>query len=640
MNFKSLQTSLQRGIINEWKDIGGEFKDIQQYAKEDLEDIKRECVRMLLRLKRKKSMINNDSVEPMRQKVRKYENILHNSCAFKLNQIIRNNNLLPSIESIINYYKDRPELTQYTLTKEIHRIKSYTIYTHHDSKNNQKFRKITDPSEILAYHAENLKEVNNINDELLWRCSNQSFLADILTVLTTIEFVRPEMGAGTNIEELSFVLDFRDGSVRGKYFINVLMASIPRPLVGMFLNIYFCPARQIFEAQIERIISYDALTEEEINQATIFLSTSCHAKSGIVTSNDARNESILTRFSLQSLKYPSFKRALPEISRLWRGDDQFVIKLRIIGDSRQLRRVRLSRLKINGRISFPALVKVTIQYAFHNKPLLSGEYCDLLFTHYDVDNDCVTIASSVGLVDAIEQFTGTGGFRIDVKLESNYPGIRKASCRSHEANPPFEEKEGEKKTDKKNGREIAEEEEEIIPDINQSEELDSEDGYIENKTNSLSEAEIREAIIEGDNDDTCEKEAEKNIDTEIWIDIAEEENEDFSDVEDECFEDEDESFSDIETKVIILGEEEDDGSETIVSGIKQLGKVDFEDGCIKDEDNYFSEAGIREIILEVDDNNASLDKGKNIDDASVSNASQDSWEDIVAEEHTIIAHAT
>eukprot|EP00548_Thalassiothrix_antarctica_P007875 CAMPEP_0194137752 /NCGR_PEP_ID=MMETSP0152-20130528/7595_1 /TAXON_ID=1049557 /ORGANISM="Thalassiothrix antarctica, Strain L6-D1" /LENGTH=596 /DNA_ID=CAMNT_0038834895 /DNA_START=93 /DNA_END=1883 /DNA_ORIENTATION=+ len=552
MNFKSLQTSFQHEIINEWKNIGGGLNGIQQYAKEDfLEDVKRDCVGILLRLQKECSIFNNDSVEPMRQQVRKYENVLQNSYAYKLNQIIRNNNLLPSIESIINYYKDRPELTQYTLTKEIHRIKNYTIYTHHDNKNERNFRKITDLSEIQAYHTKNFKEVKNVDDDLLWRCSNQSLLADILTALTTIGFVRPEMGAGTTMEELSFVLDFRDGSVRGKCFINVSMASISRPLVGMFLDIYFCPARQIFEAQIESIISYDALTEEEINQAAIFLSTSCNATNSIVASNNIRNKSVLASFSLQSLKVPSFKRALQEIPHLWQEDDQFVIKLRILGDSRQLRRVRLSRLKVNGKISFSALVDITILCAFQNKPLAFGKYCDLLFTYHDIDNECVNIASSEELVDAIEQFTRNGSFNIDVKLESI-----DLVCHNLESNPPFEEKEVAKNIDRKS--------------------------EIEN---------------------TEEKEVENNTDTKSCTDIIEREEE-------------------------------------IISNIDQSGKLDSEDGCIEEENNYFSVPDIVEIILEGDNDDTCVDKEENTDDASVSNGSQDSWENIVAEEHTIIAHAT
>lgn len=83
----------------------------------------------------------------------------------------------------------------------------------------------------------------------------------------------------------------------------------------------------------------------------------------------------------------------------------FVIKLCIVGaqGSPQIRRVRLSNITVDGDISYPALVDVAIQYTFPDASL-KAECYTVLMTYYDVDNDCITIASTEELVDAIEQF--------------------------------------------------------------------------------------------------------------------------------------------------------------------------------------------------------------------------------------------
>jgi len=347
---------------------------------------------------------------------------MYNAQACKLNKRIYKNNLLPSVDSIIDYYKNRPELTEYTLNKEIHRIKNYTIYTH-----DEKFKKITDLSEILTYYTENFKD--NDNDDLLWRCANQSLMADIVTSLTTMGFIRPEMGAGMSMEELTLELDFRNnggGIVRGECFLNVTMLPIQRPLIGIILEVYLCPSRKIFQAQIRKIIPYDALTEEEMNQVTTSLSSNHGKMSGSSSSssialseiNDKRNMLGISLQSLQSsLKcVPSALPEIPNISViprcLWQGnDDQFVIKLCVVRENadapQQLRRIRHSRIKVNRKASFPALVDVTVKYVFQEKNV-HEDYCDLHFTYHDIDNDCITIASSEELIDAIEQSKNTG----------------------------------------------------------------------------------------------------------------------------------------------------------------------------------------------------------------------------------------
>jgi Zinc finger, ZZ type len=75
---------------------------------------------------------------------------------------------------------------------------------------------------------------------------------------------------------------------------------------------------------------------------------------------------------------------------------------------------------VNGKVSYDRLVAIAISYTFPSAPLVPDDY-DVTFTYYDVDNDCVTIASSEELVDAIGQFPGVLRITADVKRKKNRP---------------------------------------------------------------------------------------------------------------------------------------------------------------------------------------------------------------------------
>ena len=70
----------------------------------------------------------------------------------------------------------------YTLKTEIQRLQ-YTVYTHTN-------RRLTDAADIQTYENENFDNNTTDNDDLLWRCSNQSLLADAVAALTTVGLVR------------------------------------------------------------------------------------------------------------------------------------------------------------------------------------------------------------------------------------------------------------------------------------------------------------------------------------------------------------------------------------------------------------------------------------------------------------------
>jgi hypothetical protein len=103
-------------------------------------------------------------------------------------------------------------------------------------------------------------------------------------------------------------------------------------------------------------------------------------------------------------------------------NENFVLKLRLvgIGGTAQIRRIRLPRIAVGGDVSYDALVAVAISCTFPDAPLTPEDY-DVTFTYYDVDNDCVTIASTEELIDAITQFSDVLRITTDVKRKKSRP---------------------------------------------------------------------------------------------------------------------------------------------------------------------------------------------------------------------------
>jgi len=323
MNFKSFRKDILEewnDVKGGWNDIKGEWNDARQDAKEEFVDIKREWMGMLGgRSQQSKNRIGRDhfndddnnnrfnvnanELEMRRQQIRNYEKIFQQRhCLPKLNQTIHD--LLPSAKSLTDYYEARPELTQYTITKELQRI-NYTIYTH-DHK------KITDPSEILVYHKENAER-----NDLLWRCSNQSLLADVIAALTSpTGLIRPQMGAGTHVDDLSLEINFNSDDnkaphVHAKCSLRVLIPDNNDDdrrgclsLAGIQVSIYFCPCRQDLKVQVNNISPYPVLKEREIDRAAEFLAASC-ALSTLPEEGRARSPSFQQYFG-KSIQWHTF----------------------------------------------------------------------------------------------------------------------------------------------------------------------------------------------------------------------------------------------------------------------------------------------------------------------------------------------
>jgi len=97
-----------------------------------------------------------------------------------------------------------------------------------------------------------------------------------------------------------------------------------------------------------------------------------------------------------------------------------ILKLRVLNleGSSQIRRVRLPQIQINGKICYSALVYIAIKYTFPGTLLVPDDY-SVIFTYYDIDNDCVTISSTKELVDAIGQFASPKDENICLRISAH-----------------------------------------------------------------------------------------------------------------------------------------------------------------------------------------------------------------------------
>lgn len=241
----------KEGALDEWR----EFRD--DIAKE-YGQLNKDCKQFKNRLMTQQRVKEGE----IRKQIRAYERELTSSdYVSKLNESIRNT--IPSAKSLIDYYESRPKLTEYTLTTELSRME-YTVWT-------AEGKKLTSPSEILSYHTEVAAESRN-NDDLLWRCANQSILGDVIAALTSEDgLIRPQLQAGTFADDVSIVVDLGCSNpyVRAECFLNV---SIPDKngervqLAGALVSVYLCPSRQEFHANLSQVFPCKALSHNQVNR--------------------------------------------------------------------------------------------------------------------------------------------------------------------------------------------------------------------------------------------------------------------------------------------------------------------------------------------------------------------------------------
>ena len=197
-------------------------------------------------------------------KIRRYESDLRSPLFHSyLNKTVQD--VLPSSNEIMKYYETRPELAQYTIEKELHRM-NYTVITKDGTR-------LTDLEKIRTYHEQSSKSSDDNKDDLILRAANQSILGDIVVALTSEDgLIRPQFEASTTVNNVTLVLDFsrEKPTARAKCLLNLSIPSSDGErlsLVKFIVEVYFCPRHNNFRAIISHIFPNDRLTDLEVSSA-------------------------------------------------------------------------------------------------------------------------------------------------------------------------------------------------------------------------------------------------------------------------------------------------------------------------------------------------------------------------------------
>jgi hypothetical protein len=268
-----------QGLKNQYKsvrlDLQADFEEIKNGAKEDWQKLQAVGSQWKSRMvgggstnqpprPQPQPQEADDEVEGntnLREEIRSFEEALRSESFMKEVDTSIQNQL--SSADLINYYRSRPELKEYTIEKELHRMK-YTLYTH-DGK------KITEADQIANYAKE--MQGNSISEthELLWRAANQSIFGDLITSLTSeAGMVRPQIGTATFVDDCSIVIDLgRDKpNLRAECFLNL---SIPGAegkrlsMGGVLVAVYFCPDLDLLKAKVLHVSPSPRLSEDQVS---------------------------------------------------------------------------------------------------------------------------------------------------------------------------------------------------------------------------------------------------------------------------------------------------------------------------------------------------------------------------------------
>ena len=131
-----------------------------------------------------------------------------------------NSNTTENCSELIHYYTTRAQLVEYTIDTELRRM-DYLVITDHDQH--------IDKDEIQLY-VETTSDQRDATEDLLWRASNQSLLADLIAALTGDDrLIRQSMMITAVADSCKFELDLSagGGSNRGVAVMSDLILSIP-----------------------------------------------------------------------------------------------------------------------------------------------------------------------------------------------------------------------------------------------------------------------------------------------------------------------------------------------------------------------------------------------------------------------------
>lgn len=183
----------------------------------------------------------------------------------KLNKFLCPLSTQHAVKRLQTYYQSRPNLKKYTLETELNRL-NYTIET--GENNNNKI--IKDYSQIKCY-------ANSV-ESVIWRCANQSILADVINALTgPNNLIRPQLLSRAISEKCSFYISFSDNeeSMSCECILKIFFPidELRQHVIAKSrISLYFVPVKEKFEAQVLDIIPI-YISEEQFQSSAAYLSS-------------------------------------------------------------------------------------------------------------------------------------------------------------------------------------------------------------------------------------------------------------------------------------------------------------------------------------------------------------------------------
>lgn len=141
-----------------------------------------------------------------------------------LHQKFHNNEA--ALRDLTAYYQSKPTLYDYTLQKELPRMKYRVVMRR--SASEKSIVTLEDTEEIRSVFLSNRQKYQQQQPfiDLLWRAANQSLLADALSILTSpTGIVRPQYFATAVAHQVSFLVDLVQGFINCHATLNVSIPS-------------------------------------------------------------------------------------------------------------------------------------------------------------------------------------------------------------------------------------------------------------------------------------------------------------------------------------------------------------------------------------------------------------------------------
>jgi len=195
-------------------------------------------------------------ISPLRMELQAYWEQLHH-IKQSINAILQfEYNQPEKAYELLEYYNQRPELTQYTIEKELPRM-DYTIVT-------EEGQVLEDKAEIAHYFA--------TTRSLATRCANQSLLADILQVCTGPDLlIRPQYHATAMAQSCRFRVDCASGMVQADAQLQ-LRLPVSWTLADCHVHVVFGTMETpMIEFRVVDVQPNEQISEEDWNSAVQLL---------------------------------------------------------------------------------------------------------------------------------------------------------------------------------------------------------------------------------------------------------------------------------------------------------------------------------------------------------------------------------